>query len=315
MKAIRFFMYGMIILGVLMLIGGAAALTMTILDENGEQVSQINPLETTLLNITFDKTNVSVTVIGCGVDNKTKTGEDSNWVAVNVTPNAAGVIDVEASFFNNETNEIETDSATIQVGKRTASRRTMVYSWTPKAPVANADVVITVLDKTRLDPVDDVQVDVSLNKKKVAYGITGDDGKFTFKPTTEGTYEVTLTKSNYRQEKFSINVVGQATTTTTLATTTSTSTTTTTSSTTTTTKATTTTKKTTTTTQAVTTTTQPTTTSTQPAAPAAGGMDWLWIIVVIIIIVAVVYFVVMKGKGAGKTEAPKETTETPKEGA
>jgi hypothetical protein len=298
----RFFMHGMIILGILMLIGGANAMSVV------PNVTRINVDQTYSINVTLGTNLTTVTMGGAGYAATTLPTLGSNkWVVFNnVKATMAGTIFVSAN------KSADTGSATIQAGSSRRARRYMTTNVTPAAPAINSDVTIAAFDKTTKKPLDDLEVDVFLKGAKVAYGVMGTSGKFTFKPTAGGTYDVTLTKSSYYSVNLKINVASVATTTTTTLapTTTKATTTTTTEATTPTTKATTTTRKT-TTTEAVTTTTMPATTTTM--AQAGGGLPWMWIAVIVVIIVVVVYFVAVKGKGGAKPEAPAEAA--PKEGA
>jgi hypothetical protein len=297
-------MYGMIILGILMLIEGATA-TISI-TATPSTLAVLNP---TNINITLSVNETTVTLSGEGLTATSAltlySGAGTSVLFTGVTMQAAGVLYVNANSSG------DSGYSSIQVGSSRRNRRYLIYSYTPEQAVANAEVTLLVKDKTLDDPTDDIEVDVMLAGKKIAYGVTGDDGKFTFMPTQEGIYDVTLRKSGYYDATFKVTVAGSlVTTTTTLATTTTKAVTTTTEATTTT-QATTTTKKT-TTTAPTTTTTMPATTTT--AAAPAGGIDsgMLLIGLVIVIVLVVVYFVAIKGKGGAKPEAPAEA---PKEGA
>ncbi len=303
----RFFVYGLIILGLFMLIGGASAVTPK--DSAGNTLSQIDVKTPTTINVTLSANATTVTLSGCGVSlGPTASGADT-WVNFpNVVAQYSGTLYISATGGEN-------GSASISCGTGRRPRRYIESSYEPAKPGVNEVVKIIVKDRTREDPLDDVEVDVYLGNKKIAYGLTDDKGLFEFTPNAEGSYLVTLDKHNYRHDEFSITVAGvAATTTTTTAVTTTTKAATTTTeatTTTTTTRITTTTKATTTTTVAQTTTTvAPATTTTQPAEPS--GIPWLWVIVIIVIIIVVVYFVAMRGKGASeKTEGTKskETVE------
>jgi len=263
------------------------------------------------VRITNAVENATVTLTGCGVTadpDITQNTSAGGWVVFyNVTAQYPGIITVTA------VKGTDTGTAEIQVGTGRRPRRYFDINVSGNNTV-NEVVTITVLDRTRQDPVDDAEVDVFLNGKKVAYGLTDDNGVFEFTPTEEGDYLITVDKHNYRHDELSITVSGGAVTTTT---TTTTSTTTTTEATTTTTSSTTTTTRTTTTmapttTVAPTTTMAPTTTvapTTTIPAEAPGGIPWLWIVVIIVIIIIVIYFVAMKGKGAPPEEAEKATEE------
>ncbi|MBN2015190.1 MAG: hypothetical protein JW778_08420 [Candidatus Altiarchaeota archaeon] len=307
MKTTRFFMYGLIVLGILMLTGGATAVTMTL------PLTQINIQTPTDINITLTgvggANNTNITLVGAGVDMKgTSVGkgdENNSWVNFpGVTATVAGQITVTAV---NASSGTTFDTATIQAGSSRRSRRYMVVSFTPEEPLINEQLTVSVVDKTREDALDDVEVDVFLAGKKVAYGLTDDDGLFMFKPTAAGDYLVQLAKTNYHDAEIEISVFGEAaattTTTTTRATTTTQAATTTTMEGTTTTRVTTTRVTTPTTTPTTTPITQPTTPTTQPSE--GGGLPLLWIAIIVVIILVVVGFFVMKGKGgAGAEEAP-----------
>jgi len=305
----RFFTYGLIIFGIFMLIGGASAAGI-ITKVTPEQIDVKTP---TTINVTLSTNNTDVTLSGCGYGPVTKStsGAEKYVVFTGVIAQYPGIMSVTAV---NATNA--TGSAEIKVGSGRRPRRYFDISVSGNNTV-NEVVTITVLDRTRRDPIDDAEVDVFLNGKKVAYGLTDDNGVFEFTPTEEGDYLITVDKHNYRHDELSITVSGGAATTTT---TTTTSTTTTTEATTTTTSSTTTTTRTTTTmapttTVAPTTTMAPTTTvapTTTLPAEAPGGIPWLWIIVIIVIVIIVIYFVAMRGKEAPPEEeapAEEETTE------
>jgi hypothetical protein len=305
----KFFMQGMIILGILMLIGGASA-QMATCEPN---MTRINVKQPYSINVTLSSNETTVTLTGSGVlcgggaCSETTDAGDTWVVFEDVVAESSGTITVFA-----ENSSTDTCSDTIQAGSTRRSRRYMVTNVTPAVAVANVDVTLTIRDKTADNLLDDVEVDVFLGETKVAYGVTGENGAFTFKPTAGGTYDVELIKSGYYGASVKITVAATATTTTTtLATTTTKATTTsTTEAEVTTTRATTTTRRT-TTTEATTTTTMPATTTTM--AQADGGLPWMWIAVIVVIIVIVVYFVAVKGKGGAKPEAP--AAEAPKEGA
>jgi len=300
----RFFIYGLIIFGIFMLIGGASAVGII----TGVTPEQIDVKTPTDINVSLSTTDTNVTLSGCGFSAGPINSTSDDYVVFNnVIAQYPGIIYVTAN------SGTDTGSAEIQVGSGRRPRRYFDINVSGNNTV-NEVVTITVLDRTRQDPVDDAEVDVFLNGKKVAYGLTDDNGVFEFTPTEEGDYLITVDKHNYRHDELSITVSGGAVTTTT---TTTTSTTTTTEATTTTTSSTTTTTRTTTTmapttTVAPTTTMAPTTTvapTTTIPAEAPGGIPWLWIVVIIVIIIIVIYFVAMKGKGAPPEEAEKATEE------
>jgi len=308
----RFFIYGLIIFGIFMLIGGAsAAITVIPKDSAGNDLTRIDVKTPTDINITVNSNETVITLSGCDVSSSNGTSQNTSgntwFLFENVLAQYPGYITVTAN------NGTDTGTAEIQVGTGRRPRRYFDISVSGNNTV-NEVVTITVLDRTRQDPIDDAEVDVFLNGKKVAYGLTDDNGVFEFTPTEEGDYLITVDKHNYRHDELSITVSGGAVTTTT---TTTTSTTTTTEATTTTTSSTTTTTRTTTTmapttTVAPTTTMAPTTTvapTTTIPAEAPGGIPWLWIVVIIVIIIIVIYFVAMKGKGAPPEEAEKATEE------
>jgi thiol-disulfide isomerase/thioredoxin len=85
--------------------------------------------------------------------------------------------------------------------------RPIDVSYTPEEPQAGELITITVLDRTREDPLEDVEVDVFLGTRKIEYGLTDDDGIFEFTPPEAGTYSVELSKSSYRPEELSITVI------------------------------------------------------------------------------------------------------------
>ena len=239
------------------------------------------------VRITNAVENATVTLTGCGVTadpDITQNTSAGGWVVFyNVTAQFSGIIYVTA------VKGTDTGTAEIQVGTGRRPRRYFDINVSGNNTV-NEVVTITVLDRTRQDPVDDAEVDVFLNGKKVAYGLTDDNGVFEFTPTEEGDYLITVDKHNYRHEEFSITVSGgevTTTTSTTTSTTTTTEATTTTTSSTTTTTTTTTTSTTRTTTTTTTSTTRTTTTTIPAEAP--GGIPWLWIVVIIVIIIIVIY--------------------------
>lgn len=299
-------MHGMIILGILMLIGGASAQI-----EVDPDVSRINVQQLYTINISLSTNDTDVTLSGAGVtctDCLLSSGADYYVTFTNVNAAVGGIINVYA------TNDTSSGSATIQAGSSRRARRYMTTNVTPAQPAINSDVTISAVDKSTKKPLDDLEVDVYLKGAKVAYGVMGVNGKFTFKPAAGGTYDVILSKSGYYTANLKITVASVATTTTTTLapTTTKATTTTTTEATTATTMATTTTRRT-TTTEAATTTTMPATTTTMAQGGGLGGLPWLWIAVIVVIIVIAVYFVAVKGKGGAKPEAPAEAA--PKEGA
>jgi len=300
----RFFIYGLIIFGIFMLIGGASA-TGIITKITPEQIDVKTPTDITI-NLSSNETNVTLSGCGYGPVTKPTSGVNKYVVFTGVTAQYPGYITVTAV---NATSGETTGTAEIQVGTGRRPRRYFDINVSGNNTV-NEVVTITVLDRTRQDPVDDAEVDVFLNGKKVAYGLTDDNGVFEFTPTEEGDYLITVDKHNYRHDELSITVSGGAVTTTTTSTTTTTEATTTTTSSTTTSSTTTTMAPTTTvaptTTMAPTTTVAPTTTI---PAEAPGGIPWLWIVVIIVIIIIVIYFVAMKGKGAPPEEAEKATEE------
>ena len=296
----RFFIYGLIIFGIFMLTGGASAVGII----TGVTPEQIDVKTPTDINVSLSTNNTDVTLSGCGYGPVTKSTSGANKYVVftGVIAQYPGIIYVTAV---NATNA--TGTAEIQVGSGRRPRRYFDINVSGNNTV-NEVVTITVLDRTRQDPIDDAEVDVFLNGKKVAYGLTDDNGVFEFTPTEGGDYLITIDKHNYRREEFSITVSGGEVTTTT---TTTTSTTTTTEATTTTTSSSTTTTTTTTTTSTTRTTTTTTTSTTRTTttipAEAPGGIPWLWIVVIIVIIIIVIYFVAMRGKGAPpEEEVPAE---------
>ncbi len=302
MNGKRFFIYGLIIFGLFMLIEGASAtITVTPKDSAGNALSQIDVKTPTTINVTLSTNFTDVTLSGCGVsDGPTASGGDK-YVVFTVTADFSGTLYITAD------NGTDTGYAEIQVGSGRRPRRYMTATYVPEEPKPGESITLYVADRTRKDSLDDVEVDVFLNNKKVDYGLTDNDGLFEFTPEKEGTYLVTLDKHNYRHDEFSITVSGEAvttTTTTTVAPTTTEAPTTTVAPTTT--EAPTTTVAP-TTTEAPTTTVAPTTTEAPTTTvAAAGGIPWLWIIVIIVIIVIVVYFVAMGGKGAPPEEAEEE---------
>ena len=82
---------------------------------------------------------------------------------------------------------------------------------------AGDEVVITVANKDTKNPVEKVDVDVYLGDKKVAYGMTDDNGVFKFTPAEAGEYRIVLDKSRYHTVEEIFTVSSGAAPTTTLA--------------------------------------------------------------------------------------------------
>lgn len=296
-------MYGMIILGILMLIGGASAAGCTVT----ANITKLNVLQSYSIEVTVNTTGTIVTMGGAGFGPVSNASGSDVVVFNNVVPTTSGQMFISAV---NTTAGISC-SMQIQAGSNKRDRRYMTTNVTPAAPAINSNVTIFAFDRTTKKPLNDLEVDVYLKDVKVAYGVMGTNGKFTFKPTVGGTYDVTLAKSGYLSVNLKLNVASVATTTTTTLapTTTKATTTTTTEATTSTTRATTTTIRT-TTTAATTTTTIPATTTTKAQDGGMGGLPWLWIALIVVIIAIVVYFVAVKGKGGDKTETSRSTSYT-----
>ncbi len=275
MKTTKFFMQGLVIFGILMLMGGASATV-----ANPDTINLFTP---TNINITVGQTNVNVTLDGAGITGGPLTQATvgvNTWVFfANVEAKLRGQILV-TEF--NATATIGT--TTIQAGSVRRSRRYMDYSYTPEEPLAGEELTLEVVDRVREDPLDDVEVDVFLNGKKIAYGLTDNDGLFVFTPAEIGDYAVKMDKTDYHLVEFSISVASEAaatTTTTTLAATT--------------------------TTLAATTPTLAPVTTTTMAVEDDGGLPIVWILLIVVILI-VVAFVAMKGKG-GAEETEEETEE------
>ena len=194
----------------------------------------------------------------------------------------------------------------------------------PALSYANSPVVITVANSDSKRIVAKAGVDVYAGSgnsgMKVAYGMTNENGTFTFTPTDAGTYTVYVDMSSYKEAKETLTVKSGAPTTaptTTVVTTTQKVTTlpiTTTQAPVTTTRKTTTTAP--TTTQAVATTLPPETTTTleevtETTVPegTGGGSNMLLIGIIVIIIIAAVVFFMMKGKKGKPAENGKKAKE------
>jgi len=189
----------------------------------------------------------------------------------------------------------------------TRRRRYMIMTLTGGEEAGDV-VTITITDKNTEDPLDEVDIDVYLNGKKLFSELTDDDGIVEFTPTELGTYLITADITRYRDEEMEIVVGGEPVTTVPETTVTETTVTETTAPETTVTETTveeTTVPETTVTETTVTETTAPETTVAPTTVPAEGAPPvpmWLIVLIVLIVIIVIIYFVTKGGKGAA---APK----------
>ena len=171
-----------------------------------------------------------------------------------------------------------------------SGRRTHYMDVDISSTIIGEDVVVTVKDRDREDPLEDVMVQVYLGseywKNRVEKLWTDEDGQVTFTLEEAGRYILTFEKSDYVTTEKAVDFTGETTTTTTIVSTTVT------------------TEAPTTTTEAPTTTTEaPTTTIEAPTTTqASGGGDNTMLllgIVGVVVVIVVVYFVAMRG-GTGE---------------
>ena len=232
------------------------------------------------------------------------------------TKTFSGIVD-----YGGTTNPEIYGSKQLTVSKKSSSNDDFLVTL-PAQAYANSAVVIKVANSDSKKAVAKAGVDIYLGSgnsgKKVAYGMTNENGTFTFTPAEAGTYTVYVDMSSYKEAKETLTVKsGTPTTapTTTVVTTTQKATTmpvTTTLAPVTTTQKTTTTAP--TTTQAPVTTRPPETTTTMeevtettvPATPVDGGSNMLLIGIIVIIIIAAVVFFMMKGKKGKPAENGKK---------
>jgi len=195
-----------------------------------------------------------------------------------------------------------------EVAEKTTKRKRKYMVVTVTGGEEAGDVItITVTDKNTEDPLEDVDIDIYLDGKKLFSDLTDDDGVVEFTPTEPGTYTITADRTRYRDEEFEIVVGGEPVTTVPETTVTETTVTETTAPETTVTETTVTetTVPETTVTETTAATTVPITT-TLPAEKAPPVPMWLIVLIVLIVIIVIIYFVTKGGKGAAAAPKPEE---------
>ncbi len=338
MKSKNLLMFGVILVGIIMLAGSVSAALFTV-TANPDRILANKEYNVT---VTVTPCNLSAIVRLSGCDDKVSTDNGTTLVIEGGMGKCEGVFinlksrkddcNIKVEAVPNGYSYSDTTPDRIWVKEDSSSKRDLDINVTP-ACVGEAIVVI-VKDEKLQKPVKEVDISVYLGEKakaddyiKNSRGLTDDDGRYEFIPDQAGIHTLSFEREGYRYVEVQVDVCEEGPETTTPVTTTVKETTTaaTTSVKETTTAATTSVKEETTveeTTTAEETTTVEETTTIEDGGGLDGGM-MIIIIIVIVVIGGIIYFMTMRGggeaeeEGAGATEEAVEEAaeEIPEEGA